>query len=394
MSPNVIIAGGGVIGAATAYYLTQRGVKPTVLEACTTACSASGKAGGFLALDWCDGGPLENLARTSFALHAQLADTLGSDRVGYRRVKTHSVQLSSPKCGRKSRSKPHLFQTLPSWVDPLNVTSSSVIGTEDTTAQVNPEWFTKALMSKVVDAGGAVWEQTEILGINANNADGSVSSVRVKDINSGEERSLDADVVVLALGAWSSLLPGLVPPQGNVPDISGLKVHSIVLQDDVKTSADALFLAYRPSSVAGGTAKLVEPEVYPRPDDTVYICGVSSEEVPPSHASEIQPRQEAIQTLKEVASAVNGALVDAPVLREQACFLPCTTDGMPVIGPLHAVPGVYIATGHSCWGILNAPATGLAMSELIMDGASHTVDITAFNPSRFSASVSRKLHHR
>jgi glycine/D-amino acid oxidase-like deaminating enzyme len=49
------------------------------------------------------------------------------------------------------------------------------------------------------------------------------------------------------------------------------------------------------------------------------------------------------------------------------------------------VPGVadaYVATGHSVWGILNAPATGEAMAELIVDGAAHTVDLEPFNPGR------------
>ena len=38
--------------------------------------------------------------------------------------------------------------------------------------------------------------------------------------------------------------------------------------------------------------------------------------------------------------------------------------------------------GHSCWGILNAPATGEAMAELILDGKSHAVDISALSPAR------------
>ena len=33
---------------------------------------SSGKAGGFLALDWCDDGPVGPLARLSFSLHKQL----------------------------------------------------------------------------------------------------------------------------------------------------------------------------------------------------------------------------------------------------------------------------------------------------------------------------------
>ncbi|MGC2521810.1 MAG: FAD-dependent oxidoreductase, partial [Stellaceae bacterium] len=70
---RVVICGGGVIGASIAYFLTRRGVRATVIERIAVACAASGKSGGFLALDWCDGTPLAALARRSFALHARLA---------------------------------------------------------------------------------------------------------------------------------------------------------------------------------------------------------------------------------------------------------------------------------------------------------------------------------
>ena len=39
-------------------------------------------------------------------------------------------------------------------------------------------------------------------------------------------------------------------------------------------------------------------------------------------------------------------------------------------------------TGHSVWGILNAPATGEAMAELVADGAAHSVDLSPFDPGR------------
>src|ERR1700730_18505552 len=64
---HVLICGGGVIGASIAYFLSCRGIVATVIERTGLACAASGKAGGFLALDWCDGTPLEALARRSFA---------------------------------------------------------------------------------------------------------------------------------------------------------------------------------------------------------------------------------------------------------------------------------------------------------------------------------------
>src|SRR5215471_5061027 len=59
MSMRVLICGGGVIGASIAYFLSHRGVEVTVIERTGLACAASGKSGGFLAFDWCDGTRLE-----------------------------------------------------------------------------------------------------------------------------------------------------------------------------------------------------------------------------------------------------------------------------------------------------------------------------------------------
>src|SRR3954452_10812512 len=91
---RVVICGGGVIGASIAYFLTLRGVRPTVVERCGVACAASGKSGGFLALDWCDGTSLEALARRSFGLHSSLAEDLHDDWA-YRRLETFGGILSS-----------------------------------------------------------------------------------------------------------------------------------------------------------------------------------------------------------------------------------------------------------------------------------------------------------
>ncbi|MGB7775136.1 MAG: FAD-dependent oxidoreductase, partial [Pseudolabrys sp.] len=59
-----------------------------------------------------------------------------------------------------------------------------------------------------------------------------------------------------------------------------------------------------------------------------------------------------------------------------------TEDGLPLIGAVPGIDGAYVATGHSVWGMLNAPATGEAMSELILDGAAHHVDLAPFAPGR------------
>ena len=91
---KVVIAGAGIIGCATAYYLSKLGVPATVVEKGEVACASSGKAGGFLALDWNDGGPVGPLARLSYSLHKTLASELGQD-TGYREVRTFSVAASA-----------------------------------------------------------------------------------------------------------------------------------------------------------------------------------------------------------------------------------------------------------------------------------------------------------
>jgi glycine/D-amino acid oxidase-like deaminating enzyme len=47
------------MGACTAYFLSRLGIDVIVVERTEVAAAASGKAGGFLALDWCAGSPLD-----------------------------------------------------------------------------------------------------------------------------------------------------------------------------------------------------------------------------------------------------------------------------------------------------------------------------------------------
>lgn len=123
----------------------------------------------------------------------------------------------------------------------------------------------------------------------------------------------------------------------------------------------------------------------------VYICGMSSREEVPGDPEQISGNPDSIKVLKRVARAVSTQLGEgeARVRTEQACFLPCTDDGIPVIGELPDVKGCYVATGHSCWGILNGPATGAAVAELVLDGQASVVDLTRFSPLRFVAGKNR-----
>jgi len=65
------------------------------VERTEVAAAASGKAGGFLALDWCAGDALDALARRSFQLHDALRYEIAGDWA-YRRMTTYSGFVVQP----------------------------------------------------------------------------------------------------------------------------------------------------------------------------------------------------------------------------------------------------------------------------------------------------------
>ena len=78
------------------------------------------------------------------------------------------------------------------------------------------------------------------------------------------------------------------------------------------------------------------------------------------------------------------------ILKRQACYLPVLdvpSSSGPLIGETN-VSNLYLASGHSCWGINNAPGTGKIMSELLLEGDVKCADISSLDPSLyFDASV-------
>src|SRR5919109_3857343 len=133
---RIVICGGGAIGAAIAYFTSRRGARSTVIERHAVAGAASGKSGGFLALDWCRGSSLDQLARRSFELHAKLAAELGNPW-GYRCLTTYGGYAVESDTARGPSPR--------SWLSG-RVTITGQLGSPQTTALVEPRGFTMGLM--------------------------------------------------------------------------------------------------------------------------------------------------------------------------------------------------------------------------------------------------------
>jgi glycine/D-amino acid oxidase-like deaminating enzyme len=355
---RVVICGGGVIGACTAYFLSCRGIDVIVVERTEVAAAASGKAGGFLALDWCAGSPLDALARRSFALHAALPNEIAGE-CGYRRMTAYSGFVVPEGDARRHA---------PAELDWLSggVIIASRLGTPETTAIVHPRAFTAAMMS-AAQGQGAELRRGRITGM-IRRADGS--TVGGVEVDGGV---IEADAVVVAMGPWSLPTAGWMV----VPAVLGRRSPSLVYDTGTGIPADALFLEYQEESGA-----VVTVEVFARAGGNTLITAFSDQAPLPLDPAAVTPDPDEIDRLQVIAERLSPLFRAEKIIARQACFRPVTEDGLPLIGKVPRSEGAYVASGHNVWGILNAPATGEALAELIADGVADSTDLSPFDPNR------------
>jgi glycine/D-amino acid oxidase-like deaminating enzyme len=288
-----------------------------------------------------------------------LAEELGGGW-GYRRLDTLRVIASA-------RHDISAFRSLepPDWLGP-DAAVHARLGTTETTAQVDPAEFTKGMMAAAIDRGARL-QIGYVTGITRT-ADRSTADGVIVD---GER--LAGDAVVIAMGPWSALAGQWLP----LPAVYGLKGHSLVFRNEEPISPQAMFVELEAED---GTVHA--PEIFSRPNGTTYVCGLPSEAALPADPSDVAPDSGAYETLRAMTARLAPKLAAGELLAAQTCYRPVVRDGLPLIGRVPGVAQAYVATGHSVWGMLNGPATGEAMAELIVDGAASTVDIAPFDPAR------------
>ena len=163
------------------------------------------------------------------------------------------------------------------WFDPDAIQGYAKMGDPSTTAQVHPYLFTTSMADLAVEAGAKI-----ILGsATALDYTGShgIKAVTYEDKETKTIHSLLATDVILAAGPWTSHIFPDVP-------IAATRAHSVVVKADV--SPHAIFseielpegFGKRGSVNNRPHGNVVGPELYPRPDGTVYVCGSRPPPIP------------------------------------------------------------------------------------------------------------------
>mmetsp|Transcript_44290 Transcript_44290/g.106700 ORF Transcript_44290/g.106700 Transcript_44290/m.106700 type:complete len:486 (-) Transcript_44290:465-1922(-) len=394
---NIVVVGGGIQGTSVAYQLAQAAdagdndTKITILEAKAVASAASGKGGGFMARSWGDGSPTQSLHELAFDMYEELAAELQCE--SYRKLPVLSV---SPGGGGKSfQSKDPL---VPNWLDG-NVARISPMGYGDDTAQITPKEFVEQMLQHAPDIQVVLGKCTGVETLEEEEGDEQITGVKYRNGDDDEEKTLPADVVVVSAGPWSCQAEDWFPNAGLKLPMEGIKSTSIVWNkpDDRDVDATALFCGENSNF---GT----HLEVYPRPDGSIYICGIGGSdyistaqlkdgaflEDCEANPTRVKAAQASFRDMAPQYKEENGGSLE----KSQACMRPCPPDAMPYMGPVPGYSGAYLNAGHNCWGIAWAPACGKAMAELIWEGSSSSVNLKPFDPARFTPKVAQRGRKR
>jgi glycine oxidase len=376
VSLRVAIAGGGVIGLGIGWRLATAGCSVDVFDKGEAGRAASHAAAGMLAAG-VEVEPGEEsllpLNRHSQALWpglaAELKDASGVD-VELRTEGTMVVALNADDVARlrfnfdlqKSLELPHEWLTgaeakrREPYLHPG--TAAAIFSPGD--HQVENRKFVQALRIAFKRAGGRLHEHTEVAEI-------LVESGRAIGLRAGAEGVRhDADVVVLAAGAWSRGIPGL--PDGVRPPVRPVKGQMAALRMDAREP----LLRH----------VIWTPGVYliPRIDGRLLI-GATVEEC----GFDDRLTAGGVMSLLEGAWWALPGVEDLSIEDLWVGFRPGSRDDAPILGPC-AVEGLVLATGHHRNGILQAPVTAEAVSQFVLTGELPDI-IRPFGIERFTRKV-------
>lgn len=364
---DALVIGGGVIGAATAYYLAREGCRVTVLERQGISGGASGANMGLIAVSTKPPGPLFELARTSAGMFPTLAEELGQE-IHYQRTGVLHV-LTEPAMAAAARIK--VGQMRQTGIDARLLDaretrerepalSPAVLGSiwADTDGTVYPFALTMGYAHAAARLGAQILSgpQAEVLAIRVDR--GRVVGVETPG------GFHPAPTVVLATGAWAALLPaglGL-----NIPVVP-VRGHMLVTERAPRLIRHVVF---------GG-----EPSASQSHFGNILI-GSTLEYV--GFRQDVE-----LSTLSAFAHGVLQlfpGLAALAVIRSWTGLRPATDDGMPIIGRVPGVEGLFLHVGHFRNGVGYAPASARIAADLITRGTTWPW-AQAFSPLRFGSAL-------
>jgi len=378
---DVVVIGGGVIGAACAYYCAEAGLRVTVVERGSPGGGTTSACEGNILLSDKEPGPELELALLSSRLWGALADRRGAQAFEYQAK--GGVVVATTEVSAAGLAKLTVGQRA-SGVDAVdvsaeelrelepNVTSAAVGGAfypQD--SQVQPMLSTARLLRLVREKGGRVLTATAVTGF-LRGADGAVLGVRT---NSAAVPEVRGKCTVNASGTWSGEIAELA---GAPIPILPRKGFILVTEPLPRVVRHKVYTAEYVANVASSDEGLETSVVVEGTQAGTVLIGASRERVGFDRSFSLS----VVRKLAAQALEVFPFLEHVSLMRTYLGFRPYCPDHLPIIGPDPRVPGLFHATGHEGAGIGLATGTGTLIAQLIT-GATPDLDPAPFRPHRF-----------
>ena len=364
MKEDVIIIGGGVIGTACAYFLSQRGVKALLLERNHLGSGASGTTAAIVSIGGTSGTPKVLRRLNIESAELMLGIEQDFDRpLELIRDGTLSVAMNEREA---LELKPAYEQVREMGIDAQWLVGEEIyrfeplLGPDAHTAfyhpgcyHLNPFRLCEGYLGAALRRGTRVEYGVEVQEVKLNDN-------RIERIITNRG-GYQADWVVVAGGAWTpEILSSLdmeipiVPARGQVILTEACSQRTRCLL----SFADHLYI----KQTASGN----------------FYLGSHTEFV----GFENRITLEKISVFTRAFTRAVPLLARLRALRFFAGFRPISEDELPIIGSVPACPKLIVASGHGRTGVRYSAATGKAVSELIADGKTeHPID--AFAVDRF-----------
>jgi glycine/D-amino acid oxidase-like deaminating enzyme len=376
---DVIIIGGGIVGAACAFFATRAGLTVTLLERSAVAAGTTGAGEGNILVSDKEPGAELDLALRSLHLWDQLATELGAE--SFELERKGGLVVAPDEATRVAlaevASKQNQLGIQATAADPVQLTelepylrpglAGGVFYPQD--LQVQPMLAAARLLEAAVQRGATLRLGHAVTGLLTEH--GRITGVQTTG------GSVRGDWVVNAAGTWAGELSRalgaevpVLPRRGFIlvteplPPLIRHKVYSADYVANVASSSEGL----ETSCVVEGTAA------------GPVLIGASRERVGFDRTLSVP----VLRTLARQAVDLFPVLAGVSVIRAYRGFRPYCPDHLPVIGHDPRVPGLLHACGHEGAGIGLAPATGELIAQLI---ASEPPSLSPgpYSPERFLA---------
>jgi len=376
---HIVIIGGGVMGASTAYHLARRGCRDVVLleREATFGSGATGKCAGGIRYQFSTEINIR-LSQLSLPMLGRFEEEIGQAIdlrwPGYLFLLTNEAEVAM---FRQNLDLQHRLGVPTEWLSGDEVRRRwPQLKTEDVLAATfhsgdglaDPNSVVNGTIQAARRLGVQALTETVVTGIDTEGD-------RIRGVSTSRGR-IACDIVVNAAGPWSAA----------ASEMAGLPLPVRPLRRQLLTTTP---LPELPADFPV-VIDLARGIGFHREGEGL-LTGMPNPDEPPGFDESVDEAWELIHL--EAAIERLPLLAQAGRLSHWAGLYEVTPDHHPIFGSVPGLSGYYLVTGFSGHGFMHGPASGLLMAEIILDGHASTLDVSMLDYGRFAENRLIKEHN-